>query len=548
MAKGSIYRSIPYAGLAALKAAAGVTPDSLGGKALRRKFANKLVEMRGVPMKMAQILSMTKDDNAASLHKEALAQVPIATAEDILKRITAYAPGLAGKIAVFSEKGIAASLGQVHKARLHDGRVCAIKMKHAGIGPAMDLDAGLMAFTVSVFGQFRQGFAVDAFQELLTGELRGELDYPYEASRQERLWNGFRNRTGIVIPRPYPAESGPDHLLMDWEASATVSEFAALASESEKVAATALLAEFHIRSIFHCGMVHADPNPGNFGLRRGADGLQLVVYDFGSAISLDERLTRGFLGLIDNVRQGRGVMPGLLAMGFLPEPLSAIADKLDALFGILLEPFVAKGGFRIDSWNRRDRVMDLLGAERWNLMVAAPPMVFFLMRAMHGLFHYTGILGGILNLEPLVAEEIAAVGSFPWTLEHDFRTTGIPAAHPNSNVTKNNMNLEPLLSGEIAESGSLPWTIGQDFKTTGIPAVHLRVKVTKNNSDSISVTLPADAVNRLEQVMDSELVLALRSDGIEVMDAMIAARKNGYAPMELFAWSGAGKTVRIWLE
>lgn len=509
MKLGAMNRGISYANLAILKTAMSAAPDALGGKALRREFARRLVGMRGVPMKMAQILSMSQDSTMAILQSEAIAEVPSAPAAEILERLQALDPALRSSIEECSERGISASLGQVHRIRLHDGRICALKMKHRDIGISMDLDAELMAFLVSVFGAFREGFDIESFRSVLTDELKGELDYPFEMSRQAQFWKEFGDNPGIVVPKPYPRECGPDHLVMDWEPSVPIAEFAAGATDSERYQGLALLEEFHMRSLFSLGMAHADPNPGNFGFRRGSVGIELVVYDYGSAIPLGKTLHTGLAALITAVSEGSDPLPILIGMDFHRQPLQAIADRIPDLCRILLEPFTAAKGFRIADWDRRRRVAELLGAERWNLMVAAPPHAFFLIRAMHGLFHYGGILGGVLNLRRWLPEKVGQEEGAP-------KPKDIPDASKGISI------------GTRAES--------------------LRVKLTKNNFDVVSVTMPLNAVDRLEEIMDPELLLSLRAEGIDVKNASESARRNGYKAMELFAWNGGNKTVRIWLE
>jgi predicted unusual protein kinase regulating ubiquinone biosynthesis (AarF/ABC1/UbiB family) len=510
-------RILPYIELTALKTMASILPEALGKQALRREFARKLVDMRGIPMKMAQVLSMSSDQATAALQAEAIATLTPCPSKEIAARLKLNAPQLLEKILQLSDPGIAASLGQVHQAKMRDGRLCALKMKHAGIGSVMDLDANLMEFLVSVFGHFRDGFVTDDYQNLLTQELGWELDYPFESTRQQTLWQAFKDQPQIIIPRPYPLESGNDHLLMDWEPSQTIAQFANTASIEECEQAHSLLAEFHLTTLFNLNLAHADPNPGNFGIRRGSHGVELVVYDYGSVVPIKESRIVGLLGLIQAVRNGNDVYPFLIAMDFLPEPLSAIRNQLPALCHILLEPFTTSQKFTLSDWNRKSRVVELLGAERWNFMVAAPPEMFFVMRALNGLFYYGEKLGGHVNLEKVLIQ------LFPYS-ENSVPTLSRVASPSNG--------------GENIEETS----------TNTTRASHLRVKVEKYGKTVVSITMPSNAIERLDQIMDSETLQTIEVSGIDLDNSINIARNNNFIPMTVFEWNTEDKRIKVWLE
>ncbi|HKP96748.1 MAG TPA: AarF/UbiB family protein [Fibrobacteria bacterium] len=498
-------------------------PDSLGASALRREFARQLVSMRGVPMKMSQVLAMSGGGPMADLQREALASVPAASTESVRKRLRACAPRLYARLGELSDPGLAASLGQVHRARLTDGRDCALKVKHAGIGPAMDLDAGLMELLTSVFGAFRKGFALDAYRALLAGELRGELDYPGEAARQARLHSAFAGAHGIVIPRAYPEESGPEHILMDWEASEPIERFARGATGPERAEAAGLLGEFHFRTLFGLrGLpaVHADPNPGNFGLRRGVRGVELVVYDFGSLVELDAPLTRGLARLLGAAQRRADPYDCLLEMGFLPEPLGPIRARLAQLCSLLCEPLSGDGPFDFSRWRRRERVEALLGPERWNFMIAAPPPLFFVLRALQGIFLYSGYLG------------VSAAKD--WCERAGKRAEDFP---PQKSQVKN------------GKSGDVDHAINSHASaTSGKAARHLRIEVRKLQDTVVSLTLPADCAYRLEDFIEPGLAERLRARGISIASVVGTVERLGLVPMPLFRWSEDGSEVHIRLE
>jgi hypothetical protein len=314
-----------------------------------------------------------------------------------------------------------------------------------------------------------------------------------------------------VIPRPYPGEGGEDFLLMDWEPSQGVGEFAASASASERDEACAHLARFHLRVLRDCGMVHADPNPGNFGFRRSASGVEMVVYDYGSMIPIGPALAAGFPALLEAVERDLDPLPVLHGMGFLPEPLEPLADRLRGLSRILLEPFLAPGGYDLKDWNRKERVASLLGAERWNFMLAAPPTLLFLMRAFKGLFHYVELLGGRAPFGPIRREIFFAKSAIP--------------------------------------SGSTPDSLRRGKAIPDAIITRLRIEVVQDGERKISLTMPGDAAGRLEDLVDPELAKRIQEYGVSLVTISRRAEEDGFRPASLFdAETEGGKRVSIWLE
>lgn len=515
---GKLSRSLGRARAAAALCASRILPGALGKAALRRAFARNLVSLRGLPLKMSQVLSMSSDPAVAEAHRQALAELPPMPLETVRAILRAEAPALAAGLRRISPRGLPASLGQVHRALLEDGRTCAVKIRYPGISPEVDLDRGWMDMMLSAFGHFRRGFDIGEYRALIGAELRAELDYPSEAERQQRLAGVFPAGGGVVVPRPYPAESGRNHILMDWEPSRPLERHAASlrrrgARDAEAgFAAAGLVAEFHLGCLFGAGRVHADPNPGNFGFRSFRGRPQLVVYDYGSVMELPPGIRRGLPRLFRTVRSGGGdVFPLLRDMGFQEAPLEPIRDRLGALCAILLEPFLEGDAYDLGRWRRKERVQDLLGAERWNFMLAAPPALFPLMRAFHGLFHYAALLGG--------------KGPFGAVL----------AAH--------------LRREESRPESPVGVTPGESPGTGGArAATRLRIEVRRGGGRSVSLTMPGESAGRLESLIEPGLLERIRKRGFDPGACAEKARREGFPPGVLFRWTDGEIGTDVWLE
>lgn len=157
-----------------------------------------------------------------------------------------------------------ASIGQVHRATLHDGRAVAVKVQHTGIAEAMEADlrnASLMDFGSRAFGfgKFEVGRLVDEAK----ARFREELDYGLEARRYQRFAALFQGDPGIVIPEVVEDRCGPRVLTTAYVEGLDF-EQACAAPEADRRAWAETLWRFVYGSIMLGGIFNADPHPGNY--------------------------------------------------------------------------------------------------------------------------------------------------------------------------------------------------------------------------------------------------------------------------------------------
>lgn len=292
--QGRLHRLRKLAGLSAqlgadmlksgAKRLAGQDPELLS-KGMAEKLVATLGDLKGAAMKFGQAVSMDPDLLTPEV-RQVLArlqnQAP-AMSYDIVARVVRQELG-APPEALFREFDrqplAAASLGQVHRAVLEDGRAVAVKVQYPGIGDSLrgDLDnLGMVVKTLSKTAKVMDGTAY--FQELRE-ELLLELDYRREA----RLCQGFSQSAArlpdLKVPDVIPERSSERVLTLELLEGQTLKDWIVTSPPPEE--------RFHvarqlIRAIygpFFCaGEIHADPHPGNFLVMK--DG-RLGLLDFGS--------------------------------------------------------------------------------------------------------------------------------------------------------------------------------------------------------------------------------------------------------------------------
>ncbi|HEX8281679.1 MAG TPA: AarF/ABC1/UbiB kinase family protein [Chthoniobacterales bacterium] len=201
----------------------------------------------------------------------------------------------------------AASLGQVHKARLRNGRQVAVKVQRPEIRERMvqDLDAleEIAAFldTHTEFGKrYEFGEMLDQFRKSL---LR-ELDYRQEASNLTTLRNQLRDFESIVIPEPIPDYSTSRVLTMEYVHGKKVTDLSPLGRmEFDGNALAEQTFTAYLEQILVNGFFHADPHPGNVFL---TDDYRIALIDLGMVGRIMPNMQEQLLQLLLAIAEGRG--------------------------------------------------------------------------------------------------------------------------------------------------------------------------------------------------------------------------------------------------
>src|SRR3954467_2090323 len=246
--------------------------------------ARELGHMKGAIMKAGQLIGFI----AEGLPPEAQAALATLQAD-----VPPMAPSLAESV-VRSELGAdpdhifldwspvplaAASIGQVHRAVLRDGRIVAVKVQYPGVDRAIRGDLDNAELLYRFFSSFTlRGLDVKSLVDELRLRMGDELDYRLEAANQRELADRYRDHPFIRIPEVVSELSTGRVLTTEWVDGLTWAEFEASASPSAKQRAGEILFRFAQGSIHRHGVFNGDPHPGNY--RFSPDG-SVTFLDFG---------------------------------------------------------------------------------------------------------------------------------------------------------------------------------------------------------------------------------------------------------------------------
>jgi predicted unusual protein kinase regulating ubiquinone biosynthesis (AarF/ABC1/UbiB family) len=499
-------RTLQYAGLSALGVGAKVVSQGKLKQAMKRTMATKMAGMKGIPLKMSQILGMGEAENA-EMHRQAQLTIEPMPKEQICAIIQQTAPALFEDAELLPDFKCA-SLGQVNHLKANGGEF-AIKIQYPESESNLDMDDKAFKLVTGTFGNFSKGFNMQDYRETLKNELRQELDYQREQEMQHEFFRIFTSQKDIIIPLAYTKFSSEKCLVMSWESSIGLEKFLAIATDDMKQQATKLFTEFYITSIFKHGLLHADPNPGNFGFRVLGERVQLVVYDFGSVVKLEHRKHMDLLALFKMTTDKQNPLAALLALGFDVDLLLPLKSKLPAMMMILLEPFITEQKFQFSKWQRQERIADVLGDDRWNFMVAAPAELFLFMRSLSGLFYYSEKLTGSLYVQPLLTKVYSTCRE------------------------------------ELSQATSV---FLRDFPEEEGLSENMIISVKENGLQKVKLTLPARAIENLSTLIPPDVTETLERQKIDLATLVKVVRQNAYRAQEVFELIDGNKTISVYLK
>jgi ubiquinone biosynthesis protein len=279
-------------------------------------------QLRGVFIKLGQVISVLGGFLPAQ-YRRALEklqdQVPARPFEEVVARLEeAFGPDALGRYASFSETPIAAaSLAQVHRATLADGREVAVKVLYPGIERLIQNDLFVLRLFLPIISRVFPIVRFDRVLAQLSAMLRRETDYDNERRNMERLRGIFASKSDVVVPSVVPELTRAGVLTMSFEAGVRIADVLRDPSpDLDPREVARLLTESYFTMLFEHRVLHADPHPGNFLVRPGPT---LVILDYGAVEEVTEPLARGLKTVILGAltRNADKVLEGAEQMGFV---------------------------------------------------------------------------------------------------------------------------------------------------------------------------------------------------------------------------------------
>jgi predicted unusual protein kinase regulating ubiquinone biosynthesis (AarF/ABC1/UbiB family) len=236
----------------------------------------------------------------------------------------------------------AASIGQVHRGRWHDGREVAVKVQYPGAEEALTSDLRQLARLARTFGSMVPGVDIKPIIEELQARVVEELDYELEAEAQRSFAEEFEGDPSFVVP--HVVGGSRRVLVSEWlESPSSLARLIAEGTQEERDHYGELYVRFLFSGPSRTGMLHADPHPGNYRVLPADDGGpgRLGVLDFGAVARLPERSLPRAIGTLMRIAledDYHVVVDSLREEGFIKPRITVDPEDLRDFLGPFIDP------------------------------------------------------------------------------------------------------------------------------------------------------------------------------------------------------------------
>lgn len=336
-----------------------------------KKIESTISQLQGLFIKIGQLISIMTNFLPEEFRKPLASlqdQVPARPIEQVRQRImTELGQQPEQLFAEFESTPVAAaSLGQVHRARLKSGEQVVVKVQHMDIDAIVQLDLKTVWKILKLVRLFVPVRGLDRAYQQIRSMILKELNFRNEAESMRQIAQNMHDEEDVRIPRCFDEYSTDKVLTLSYEHGCKLTDLAAI--EQLKLDRRVLarnLVRAYCKMIFVDGIYHADPHPGN--LLVNAEG-QLVLLDFGAVARLSPQMKAGMPRFVEAVirRDTDKIMAALSYMGFIAkgrdqrQATERVVEYFHSRFQeeVQLESFNLKD-IRIDPQRSMERILDL---------------------------------------------------------------------------------------------------------------------------------------------------------------------------------------------
>ena len=322
-----------------------LTPANVG------KLADRLSHLRGAAMKLGQMISMDAGDFLPEELSQVLARLrdnahhmPPQQLQQVLA--AQWGKDWRTRFQRFEPRPIAAaSIGQVHRAMTHDGRLLAIKVQYPGVAKSIDADVDNVATLLRLSGMLPRELDIAPLLAEAKRQLAEETDYAREGAQMSLFGALLADDPGIVVPMLDPEFSTGSVLAMSYIEGDPIESLEGAPQDRRDAVMTSLI-RLVLREMFEFGVMQTDPNFANY--RYQPDTGRLVLLDFGAARALAGETIAGYRLLLQaGLDQDRAKLrEAALAAGFIGSgAIDGYGARVDAMIDIILGELHRPGAF-----------------------------------------------------------------------------------------------------------------------------------------------------------------------------------------------------------
>jgi predicted unusual protein kinase regulating ubiquinone biosynthesis (AarF/ABC1/UbiB family) len=393
--------------------------DAKRALALADELVTQLGQMKGAAMKLGQVLSTVDFDMVPEGEREAFKEKLAALRDDApqvsfknMKKVLLDDLGgsLEEHFATFSQEPVAAaSIGQVYRATLHDGRDVAVKVQYPGVAEAVETDLRNAGMLLPLVKRLAPGLDAKAILRELRDRIGEELDYELEAQNQRRVARAFRGHPLIRVPDVVTSMSTRRVLITEFVEGRGFGAVKQL-PEAERDRFAEVCFRFFYGLLRRERIAAGDPHPGNYLL---CDDGRVAFLDFGLIRRMDADYLDGERALAQAVIAGNAseAHRWMSELGYLPDPGAFDPERVLGQLAAAGEWYFTTGFRRLDPEYVRN-AMEISGSPASPYFEemrrqTIPPQALLLRRMEGLLFSVLGELRAGADWGTLALEYIA---------------------------------------------------------------------------------------------------------------------------------------------